>query len=111
MATPSRSWVWGHFSKLPDNPKSVVCTDCDKHLSYHGGTTNLSNHLNQVHGLQNPGNPTTPQRRMDGFIKARRNLSADRSAEITKKIAEFIAKDMRPLGIVEVGKHSNFLVI
>ena len=47
----SRSDVWDFFEKLPDTDKKVRCILChpQKDFAFHGGTTNLREHLSSKH--------------------------------------------------------------
>ena len=43
-----RSDVWKYFGKFKS--KSVTCKVCKQKFAFHGGTTNLSDHLQKSHG-------------------------------------------------------------
>ena len=47
------SWVWNHFTKIPDRGK-VKCDHCSKQFSSGGSTSSKAEHLKKEHGLK-PG--------------------------------------------------------
>ena len=84
--------------------KKVRCKLCDVRLADGGGTTNLLNHLSSKHPVEheriNAGNnkPTSSKQMLLTGLK---RCSPQRSAEITNKIVEFIALDLKPLRTVD----------
>ena len=58
-----KSDVWKYFRKT--GPKNVKCTLCDKSYAFHGGTTNLRDHLLRIHA--NEFKPKQ-QPRLDTFM-------------------------------------------
>ncbi|KAL0151742.1 hypothetical protein M9458_052968 [Cirrhinus mrigala] len=77
-------------------------------MSYHSSTTNMAFHLKRIHpqyqtddGSSSSSStgaaPKLTQRKLD----LRPPLSEKRKREITDKIAEFIALDMRPVNVVD----------
>ena len=66
-------------------------------LAFHGGTTPMRNHLvNKYPNKISEGS----QRTLDLFVTSRR-CPADHTEEITRRIAEFIARDLWLISIVE----------
>ena len=72
-----RSDVWMSFQKIPEKKNKVKCKTCLKELAYHGATTNLR--------------------------EQEARYSFTRPAEITDRISNMIAQDMRPIQMVEEG--------
>ena len=68
--------VWKHFTKYDSQPKAM-CSLCGKGIAYHGGTTNLRNHLLYKHPLIYSQKDKTAkdlgekQSNLDTVIKAR----------------------------------------
>ena len=94
--------VWKFFEKQKET-KKAKCTLCCKELAFHGGTSNLRDHLLKVHPLSYR-KPETRSRvqlgALDSFVKPRQ-CSEARSREITQRIAHMLALDLRPLRTVE----------
>ena len=113
IVTPGnfKSTVWKYFGFWSVNgeivsKKKVVCKLCNVELSYHTTTTNLKNHLQSAHPAEHDemsGTPANKQPRLDGYFAPRvtSELSAARQEFCLKKLAFFIAKDMRPISTVE----------
>ncbi|KAI2660035.1 E3 SUMO-protein ligase ZBED1 [Labeo rohita] len=107
MASKKSSKVWEYFEKVKDDPKKVKCKLCQQLLSYHTTTTNMAYHLKRLHPQFHDDSsgstsasaaaPRLTQKKID----LRPPLSEKRKKEITEKIAEFVALDMRPVRIVE----------
>ncbi|CAL9707411.1 unnamed protein product [Knipowitschia caucasica] len=97
MSRKSKSFVWQHYVKTDD--KTVECNLCKQKFTYHSSTTNMAYHLKQAHPqvIQPQDAATGTQTKLDMAYP----LSAKKKGEITKSIVNFIAKDMRPLNIVE----------
>ena len=92
--------VWTWFTKLKEE-KKAQCRLCDKKLAYHGGTTNLRDHLLYVHPLKySTKQQPVRQAVMDNFLK-KKACSSVRSKEITDKVVKMIITDMRPIRMVE----------
>ncbi|XP_066567854.1 E3 SUMO-protein ligase ZBED1 isoform X3 [Amia ocellicauda] len=85
-----RSAVWDFFAKCTEDPKKAECKLCKRKLVYHGGTTNLRDHLTSIHPLQfkHADSPST-------------SISEKRERDITDDILAFIALDMRPITVIE----------
>jgi len=94
--------VWKFFEKKKE-AKKAKCTVCGKELAFHGGTSNLRDHLLKMHPLSYQ----KPQRgSIDTFLKPRQ-CSEARIKEITERIASILALDLRPLRTVEWAKLCN----
>ena len=115
MATPKRtSTVWEFFEEPVvvsgdgKAQKKVACKLCDLKLADGGGTTNLANHLKKKHPEQykrctSDSESSSKQASLRTMLQ---KCTPERSAAITNKIVGFIAKDLRPLSIVDgVGFH------
>ncbi|XP_065115787.1 E3 SUMO-protein ligase ZBED1-like [Paramisgurnus dabryanus] len=106
MSGIRKSKVWMHFEMVKDDPKKVKCKLCQQLMSYHSSTTNMAFHLKRIHPQYQTDDgsssstgaaPKLTQRKLD----LRPPLSEKRKRDITDKIAEFIALDMRPVNVVE----------
>ena len=108
-----RSTVWRFFGfwsvggKVVDKSKAV-CKLCDAELAYHSTTTNLRMHLIVVHptewnkvGEDEADGPLPKQPKLTAFYSLTTSLPAAKQEAITKKLTEFICKDMRPISIVD----------
>ena len=113
----ARSPYWEHFGfKVNEkgerlNTKAVFCQLCDKDVNYSQNTTNLRQHLeshhpevlassSKAHGVETQ--PVSTTKKLP--------TGCPQSTEVTKAIAVFIAKDMRPAAVVE-GKGRLCLII
>ena len=109
-----KSDVWKYFNKSTDG-KKAECKLCSKILAYHGGTSNLRTHLQGQH-------PLKYQRQQESSIekgKMKQETLASmfkpqactesRSKDITDRIANMIALDMKPIRMVE-GEGFNSLL-
>ena len=77
------------------------CSLCSKLLSYHGGTSNLWEHLLTQHPFNyKPKASTKKQGTLDWFSKPRR-CSEARTKDITDRIVSMLALDIRPVHMVE----------
>ena len=90
----ARSDVWEHY-KLVKGEKKVLCMLCNPHkeISYHGGTSNLRDHLTSQHPLVYKINTTAKQTSLLDFSKKSR-CSESRSKEITKLIMELVIQEI-----------------
>ena len=100
-----RSDVWTSFEKLSEKKNKVKCKICSKELAFHGGTTNLREHLLSKHPLQYKSQPSTSssggkQGTLYSFARPTR-CAEPRATEITDKISSMIAMDMKPIQMVE----------
>ena len=80
----------------------VRCKLCNIQLAHGGGTTSLILHLSAKHAEEYKrafGAPSssTKQATLTAMF---RKCSTERAATITKLIAEFVARDLRPLSVV-----------
>ena len=104
------SIVWEYFQltevaeKDGKMMKKAVCTLCDGQLVYTGGTTNLLNHLETKH----PVTYKAATGEASGTKSKQKTLSfpsklclPDRANGITNRIAEFVARDLRPFATVD----------
>ncbi len=83
------------------NKHIVICTHCMKEFSFHRSTSSFKHHLNAKHvfvGASTSG--VTPGLRQTTLTE-RRALSKSTSDKLTDTIAKWIAKDCRPINIVE----------
>ena len=95
--------VWAYFTRQED--RKITCNICNKQLADGGGTTNLQKHLRAKHvheankciGEATDGKKQTL---MSTFTDTRR-CSPARATRITELIAEMVARDLRPLSVVE----------
>ncbi len=102
MATAKKSsWVWEYFSKLDTDCKKVKCSECSKLLSYQGTTSNLADHLRNIHHVTPTGKMVSPSIG-EFLIKKPRKCTESRQQEIVNRIVEMIIVDLRPLSCVEV---------
>ena len=94
--------VWNYFVKKKEE-KKAQCKICGKQLAYHGGTSNLRDHLTNIHPVKYQGcssTSTSIEGPMDRMFKTKCCSNA-RSKEITDKIVNMIVRDTRPIRIVE----------
>ena len=90
-----KSDVWKYFRKK--GPKTVECTLCDKEYAFHGGTSNLRDHLVRMHS-----NEFKPKQQpcLDAFV-IRGKCPDSRAKRISELIANMVARDLRPAAVVE----------
>lgn len=100
-----RSPVWDYFEKIGE--KSVKCNLCVPKptvLAYHGGTSSMQSHLLSQHPdkyqASADSSSTSKNRTMSDFVVSKKCPTA-RSTEITRRIAEMVARDLRPINMVE----------
>ena len=48
----SSAWSFFNIKKEINQKDKVVCSICGRHIVYHGGTSNLMNHLRANHPIQ-----------------------------------------------------------
>ena len=108
MARRKRSSVWEFFVK--EGEKSVKCTLCNTILTYHGGTSSMRSHLSGKHdrmitvnhdSTTSSDSSCSSQSSMDSFVGVKRKCSSDRATKVTKLVCEMVARDLRPVSIVE----------
>ena len=96
-SSTERSDVWKHFDKT--GTKNVTCRLCTKQLAYHGGTTNLRDHLTRVHmDKYKPVKRTDDQLSLETFV---RKCSDARVKLLNELIVDVVTMDTRPLAIVD----------
>ena len=95
-----RSDVWEYFEAV-HGEKKVKCLLCNPHkeIAFHGGTTNLREHL----ASQHPFHYSTTQQSKPPSLTLASTLIALRliQKEITELIVEIVVVDMFPLRMVE----------
>ena len=104
-STTERSEVWKFFKKVVVSGKrKALCTVCGNTYAYHGGTTNLHEHLTSKHRLLYAKNTKsaegTSENTITSYTRSTRCSDA-RAKEITGKIVNMIALDLRPVNMVE----------
>lgn len=90
--------VWKHFVKLKETRKAE-CKICQKKLAYHGGTTNLREHLVKVHPFVYKRE--SPKQLCLQSCMRQKFCSSARTKAITDKIVRMIILDLRPIRVVE----------
>ena len=107
-----KSNVWKYFNKSADG-KKAECKLCSRILAYHGGTSNLRTHLQEQHPLKYQSQQESSiekGKRKQGTLASMFKPQActeSRSKDITDRIANMIALDMKPIRMVEgEGFHS-----
>ena len=111
MARKRTSRVWEFFeepevvSEGGKDVRRVPCKLCEQQLADGGGTTNLLSHLQAKHPEEykrcTDCLSTKKQTSLTTLVRKCSPTSPQRAAVITEKIVEFIAKDMRPLSVVD----------
>ena len=110
-----KSLVWKHFgvekssTGTVEKGKFVVCKLCSQKVAHGGGTTNLKNHSRTNHRTQYEelyiGEQDTRQSSMDTFVRQTgvKKLPHDskRAIELTDALLEFVARDLRPVSVVD----------
>ncbi|XP_077063574.1 E3 SUMO-protein ligase ZBED1-like [Siphateles boraxobius] len=112
-----KSWVWKHFGFRKTDGGAVVrdvavCKEkgCQSEIRYCGNTSNLSAHLKRRHGIDDGESEcnvkertqaSTPAKSLATFFAPKLSSTSKRAKNITKGIAFFICKDMRPYSVVE----------
>ena len=86
-----KSNVWGYFSKKGD--RKVSCCLCSKNYTYHGGTSNLQDHLTCFHLKEYQQSNSLSQATIRLFLP-RSKCSDGRTKEVT-------ARDLCPMNSVE----------
>ena len=110
----AKSPFWAHFGFEIDksgkrvDEKSVRCRLCNNKVNFSGNKTNLGQHLQIWHPDVSTGagssHSKSLQLTLGSFSGSRvKNIASDtkRAQEITKSIVEFVAKDMRPVALIE----------
>ncbi|XP_048857121.1 E3 SUMO-protein ligase ZBED1-like isoform X1 [Brienomyrus brachyistius] len=107
-----KSTVWQHFGFCEDKEKGVVdkshtvCKVCRAKFKYFGNTTNMKKHITRFHSeLQE--RTSVPIASSAGFTQrtleqvAKLPSNSEKAKRITRSVAGFIAKDLRPYCVVE----------
>ena len=110
----SPSWTYDGFEVNKDgkrlNDKSVRCRICNHKIGYSGNTTNLGQHLQKWHpevvSGEGSGAKTSKTQQLtleSCSVRPVLKLPAGskRAQEITQLIAEFVAREMRPVAVVQ----------
>ena len=87
--------VWELFVK---KDKSTLCKICNKEYAYHGGSSNLHDHLTWAHPskLHSPQNQSS----LDPYL-SHRKCSDARAKRITEHIVDMVTCDLCPAALVE----------
>lgn len=109
-----KSWVWKYFGFRKIDGALVrdvaVCKekDCQCEIRYCSNTSNLSAHLKRRHGIdveckaRTPAStPAATSQSLTTFFPQKLSSTSKRAKNISKAIAFFICKDMRPYCVVE----------
>ena len=91
-----RSDVWKCFDK------SVTCKACKEKFAFHGGTTNLLDHLQMSHGTmyvpESAG--SSGQKKIESVLKVQK-CSAERTKMLDNLVVGLTVQNLRPMQIVE----------
>lgn len=94
------SRAWKTFALQEENGrKKAICRQCGIKLAYSGGTMNLLTHINTKHTELTYKTGVSHRRQLT--LTTGHKCSAQRSTDITKAIAEFVAADLRPIATVD----------
>lgn len=106
-----KSKVWAHFGFYQADSGTLdkefaICKSCRHKVKYTGNTSNMHSHLIYHHpelaaeektaSVSNASQPT-----INAVFKAKLPSGSTRAESITKSIACFICKDLRPYSVVE----------
>ena len=83
------------------NKHVVVCSHCRKDFSFHRSTSSLKYHLNAKHSFVGASTSGDKPSMRQTTLTERKALSKSTSEKLTDTIARWIAKDCRPINIVE----------
>uniref|UniRef100_A0A8C5MWL9 BED-type domain-containing protein n=1 Tax=Leptobrachium leishanense TaxID=445787 RepID=A0A8C5MWL9_9ANUR len=96
-----------HIGKRELDKTHAVCTACHTKIKYLGNTTNLRNHVSRFHSdLLKPASaketpdPGPSQPKIDAILSTL-PPNSKKGKKITKAVAAFIAKDLRPYSVVD----------
>uniref|UniRef100_A0A1X7U908 BED-type domain-containing protein n=1 Tax=Amphimedon queenslandica TaxID=400682 RepID=A0A1X7U908_AMPQE len=91
------SQVWDYFELIGEKKvKCKLCLEDTTALAYHRVTSSMINHLSSHHPDKHK--LISSLQMLHKFTKS---CSATRSKEIMRRIAELVARDLRPISIVE----------
>uniref|UniRef100_A0A8C4DLB3 Zinc finger BED domain-containing protein 1 n=1 Tax=Dicentrarchus labrax TaxID=13489 RepID=A0A8C4DLB3_DICLA len=79
----------------------VFCSHCRNDISFHRSTSSLKYHLNTKHSFVGASTSGVMPGMRQTTLTERRALSKSTSEKLTDTIARWIAKDCRPINIVE----------
>lgn len=101
--TRQGSDVWEFMEKIEAADDKVKCQLCSKILAFHGGTSNLREHLLAKHPLMYSSSKDQSQAKSKqpsvlSFMG--RRCDNERANKITELIAQMICRDLRPLKTV-----------
>ena len=108
MSVTPKSEVLQHFEKVK-NGTAVICNLCKKEYKYNGATGTMWIHLGQAHDIQNPKSarkyvPATKsvQWSLMSMFEEKKpyDFTAAKHIQITRKIVEYVVKDMHPVSSV-----------
>jgi zinc finger BED domain-containing protein 1 (E3 SUMO-protein ligase ZBED1) len=99
-----KSDVWKFMSKTEDG-KKCTCNLCSKSLAFHGGTTNLREHLSSAHPREYSQASAKQKKSMEKMQPKITSLfqkpcDSSKSKKITDLLVDMVCRDMRPLSIV-----------
>ena len=92
--------VWQFMVKIESDNDKVTRQLCSKKLAYHGGTSNLREHLLAKHPLQyscSKDQSKTKDKQPSVLSFMGRRCDNARASKITELIAQMICRDLRPL--------------
>ena len=87
--------VWNYFDKVES--KSVTCKVCKQKFAYHGGITNLRDHLQRTHGTTYVPDCIgfSGQKKIESVLVVRK-CSAERTKILDNLIIRLTVQDLRP---------------
>ena len=103
------SVVWKHFGfpRGAQDGSKATCKICGAQVERAGGTSNLKSHLRiwhrTVHDQLFDQPLSSTQSTLDPYVKKVSMLppNSERAQKLTRRIAEMVCRDMRPLSIVD----------
>ena len=98
--------MWGFFTRKEE--RKVACRLCGKDYAYHGGTSNLRDHLVRCHTKEFEPATASQQTTIESFMH-RSKCSTARAREITLRIVDFVICDLRPAAVVEGEGFKNLM--
>ena len=87
--------VWEFFVK---RDKSALCKICNKEYAYHGGTSNLRDHLTRAHPSKLKSPPNQPS--LDPYLSDSKCSEAN-AKRTTEHIIDMVVCNLRPAALVE----------
>ena len=88
----NKSDVWEFFIKL------ALCKICNKEYAFHGGNSNLRNHLIHAHPSKLP--LLQNQASLESYL-SHSKCSDIHAMKITEHIVDMVVRDLRPAALVE----------